>query len=261
MQYILNHRHVAEPHPTKHVLSIAVPVKLPETFDISDYGPPIWDQGQLGSCTAHGTLRSAFYAMKRHHMLIGKELTIQALSRAFVYANTRLDSGEPISKDDGGTVRDAFMAIQKEFTVEEDKYPYIQQNFFNVPSPEIYTLAKQTFKFLSFAQVPQTLYAIKHAIFYGRPVVFGAQIYDSFLDEKVMQTGVIPYPDTSSENLQGGHCICLVGWNDTDKTFLLANSWSTNVGLPSKPGYFTIPYDYIVDPDLCSDFWFCDVFY
>ena len=262
MTYILNHKHVpqysrqdsADVHVARHVT-------LPEAFDSSAAGPPIWDQGDLGSCTAHGTLRSSYYALQRHCALVGTHMPVTSLSRAFVYANTRLDSGEPISQDDGGTVQGAFDAQRRQFTVDEGQYTYTPNHFFTAPPAAIYALARRTFHSLSYKQVAQKEYDIKHAIFTGRPVAFGAQVYDSFMSEETMGTGHIPYPNIETETCQGGHCMCLVGWNNREQTFLVANSWSTNVGLPEKPGYFTMPYKYILDSGLCSDFWFCDVFY
>src|SRR5947207_1605720 len=107
---ILNYKLPKAPLQGRYQFTISAPIELPHAFDISAYGPEIWDQGNLGSCTAHGILRSAWHAMKRHWQLIGHPMTITELSRAFVYANTRLESGEPISQDDGGTVHSAFFA-------------------------------------------------------------------------------------------------------------------------------------------------------
>ncbi len=258
----LNHKHVQIPAQNARLkFEARAPIQLPSSFDISAFGPPIWDQGNLGSCTAHASLRSVFYALKRHYTLIGKVLPISALSRAFVYACTRLDSGEPINEDDGGTIQDTFKAIGRDFTVDEAMYEYTPDHFFSKPPSAIYDLAKHTFHHCAYYQVPQNAYLLKHAIFTGRPVAFGAQVYSSFMKQSTMDSGVIPYPDTATETLEGGHAICLVGWDDAAETFLFANSWGEEVGLPAKRGYFTIPYKYVENPDLCSDFWFGDIFY
>ena len=44
----------------------------------------------------------------------------------------------------------------------------------------------------------------------------------------------------------------LVGYNDATSRFLSQNSWGTGWGMA---GYFTIPYDYLTNPNLSSDFW------
>ena len=41
------------------------------------------------------------------------------------------------------------------------------------------------------------------------------------------------------------------------KNFFIQNSWGTDVG---KQGYFTIPYKYVLDPNLASDFWVFTLF-
>lgn len=245
----------------EHTFTSPPPIELPESFDISAFGPPIWDQGNLGSCTAHGILRSAWYALKRHRNILGKPMPVSALSRAFVYANTRLESGEPINQDDGGTVAGAFASLATDFTVDELAYTYTADHFFVKPPDAIYALAKATFHRCLFRAVSQNLYVIKHAIFTGRPVAIGIAVYQSFLTDAVMNTGVIPMPDTATEMLAGGHCCALLGWDDATQTFLMANSWSESVGLPDKRGYFKIPYAYILDPNLCWELIFCDIFY
>ena len=44
----------------------------------------------------------------------------------------------------------------------------------------------------------------------------------------------------------------LVGFNNTTKMFKVRNSWSNKWG---DKGYCYFPYDYIKNPNLCSDFW------
>ena len=59
-------------------------------------------------------------------------------------------------------------------------------------------------------------------------------------------------PQPSESNL-GGHCVMIVGYQDSTKQFIVRNSWGSSWGLS---GYFYLPYEYI-DPanNLASDFW------
>src|SRR6267143_5898468 len=46
------------------------------------------------------------------------------------------------------------------------------------------------------------------------------------------------------------HAVLVVGYNDKDRRFILRNSWGKNWGLK---GYFTLPYEYLLDSDLSKD--------
>ena len=47
-----------------------------------------------------------------------------------------------------------------------------------------------------------------------------------------------------------------IGYNDYEKRFLVRNSWGPDWGLRgTNAGYFTMPYDYLANPNLASDFW------
>lgn len=54
------------------------------------------------------------------------------------------------------------------------------------------------------------------------------------------------------EDMVGGHCVALVGYDDERKAFLVRNSWGTGWGLN---GYFWMPYEYVLNTNLCADFW------
>jgi C1A family cysteine protease len=58
-------------------------------------------------------------------------------------------------------------------------------------------------------------------------------------------------PDREDKS-QGGHSVLCVGYDDNKKLFRIRNSWEKAVG---ENGYFYIPYDYVTNPDLASDFW------
>jgi C1A family cysteine protease len=67
----------------------------------------------------------------------------------------------------------------------------------------------------------------------------------------VAQTGIVPMP-SPQEQLLGGHCVVAVGYDDAQQRFIVRNSWGEGWG---KNGYCTMPYAYLTDTDLSSDFW------
>ena len=233
---------------------------LPEKFDISPRGPAIWDQGTLGSCTSHGVSRAVSFAAKQYAKSQGKEdLFSSRPSRLFNYSTMRMDIGVSLTEDSGGTVRDAFRAVANHSVPDETLWEYKEENFYEKPPTKAFEVAEK-FSHFAYMKVAQTEIGIKQAIFNGFPVVFGFKVYDSFMAHECADTGIVPLPK-NGENFHGGHCVTIVGWDDKDKCFLIANSWGTKVGLPKKRGYFKFPYAFILDKFLSTDFWICKLFH
>jgi C1A family cysteine protease len=67
----------------------------------------------------------------------------------------------------------------------------------------------------------------------------------------VARSGNAPMP-APSERAIGGHAVVAVGYEDANQWFVVRNSWGTNWGLS---GYFTMPYAYLIQTGLASDFW------
>ena len=82
-------------------------------------------------------------------------------------------------------------------------------------------------------------------------MVFGFAVYESFEDEEVKATGVIPLPGIN-ERCYGGHATVLCGYDDDTKCFTVRNSWGEGWG---DRGYGYLPYAFVIDPDCCDDFW------
>ena len=59
-------------------------------------------------------------------------------------------------------------------------------------------------------------------------------------------------PDLAKESALGGHAVMAVGFEDSTNRFLVRNSWGSGWGMG---GYFTIPYDYVLNNSLTDDFW------
>jgi C1A family cysteine protease len=85
----------------------------------------------------------------------------------------------------------------------------------------------------------------------GFPFVFGFSVYESFETQAVAKTGVVPMPD-KKEKMLGGHAVMAVGYDDSEGRFIVRNSWGPKWG---QGGFFTMPYDYLVNQDLAADFW------
>ena len=92
---------------------------------------------------------------------------------------------------------------------------------------------------------------LKGCLAHGYPFVFGFQVYESFESPDVARTGEVPLPGTGEQTL-GGHAVLAVGYDDATARFLVRNSWGAEWG---QAGYFTMPYPYLTERNLASDFW------
>ncbi len=54
------------------------------------------------------------------------------------------------------------------------------------------------------------------------------------------------------EKTLGGHAVLVVGYHERSSRFVARNSWGRRWG---ATGYFTLPWDYLLHPDLAWDFW------
>jgi C1A family cysteine protease len=100
-----------------------------------------------------------------------------------------------------------------------------------------------------YASAQEKISAIEKCVSSGLPVLIGISVYESFESDEVAATGTVPMPNTQTEQLCGGHEVLIVGYNSTN--FQLVNSWGPDWG---DAGFFTLPYAYVTDPNLTSEF-------
>src|SRR5437016_608930 len=77
---------------------------LPTRVDLRAKCPPVYDQGQLGSCTANA-LGAAFEFDQ-----MAQRVTAWTPSRLFIYYNERVIEGS-VASDDGAEIRDGAKTI------------------------------------------------------------------------------------------------------------------------------------------------------
>lgn len=219
------------------------PVSLPEKYELP-LQIPVYDQEDIGSCVANSAC--ACYRYESAQILNSFEFNP---SRLFVYYNARSIQGWE-NEDSGSYIRDGFKALNKWGLASESVWPYITKDFAKKPTTEVYTdgLLNVTVKY---ATVEQSESIIKQTLLSGAAVSFGFNVYSSFFGYWESTTGVMPIPK-SNENLEGGHAVTIIGWDNSKKAFLIQNSWGTSWGLNGK---FWMPYSFLLNPNEADDFW------
>jgi C1A family cysteine protease len=228
---------------------------LPPEADLRPSMPPVYDQGQLGSCTGNAIAGAMEYERDR------QGLPDFVPSRLFVYYNERALEGT-VSSDSGAVIRDGIKVVNTEGVCPETLWPYDTGMFTVKPPKRCYVAAKKDTA-VQYEAI-QTLGDLKDAIASKLSVVFGFTVYQSFESQAVAQTGVVPMPDTRHEKPVGGHAVVAVGYSDPKGQIVVRNSWGPSWG---DQGYFYLPYQYLTGStasadsspingeNLASDFW------
>jgi len=239
--------------PDQRDLLYSAPVvalqKLPPKVDLRKGCPPVYDQGQLGSCTANAIGAAVQFDQKK------QGLKDYVPSRLFIYYNER-DIEGTTDQDSGAMIRDGVKSVNKLGVCAETSWPYDPSPFppnpklTQKPSQACYGEASKHIA-VQYSRVPRTLNQMKGCLASGYPFVFGFTVYQSFESKQVATTGQAPMPGPAEEVL-GGHAVLAVGYDDSSQRFIVRNSWGTGWGIK---GYFTLPYPYLLDGNLSDDFW------
>jgi C1A family cysteine protease len=127
-------------------------------------------------------------------------------------------------------------------------WSYNISKFAIAPSIECYETGLKN-QALSYWRVPRNLRSLRMCLAEGFPFVFGFSVYESF--GSVGATGKAYLPE-KGESLEGGHAVAAIGYDDSENRFLVRNSWGSEWG---NAGYFTMPYNYLLNTELSDDFW------
>lgn len=227
----------------RDLLFAAAARRAPARVDLTPHMPSVYDQGQLGSCTANAIAAAAEYAEILEHKDGG------CPSRLFIYYCERQLEGT-IREDAGAQIRDGMRVVATLGAPPEKVWPYDIAKFARKPPLRAFQAARHH-RAVRYRRVAQTMVGLRSALTAGFPVVFGFTVYESFESPEVARTGIVemPHPD---EQILGGHAVLIAGYDDLEQRFVVRNSWGAGWG---HKGYFTMPYDYVCDPGLASDFW------
>ncbi len=244
--------------------------------DLRSADGPIFDQGQLGSCTANCWLGMFMFATKK---LFGETFLG---SRLQLYLDERKLNGN-VDTDSGAEMRDGAKCLATIGVCPESMRPYDVSRYTVQPSADCYTEAAKR-KIVQYMNVAQDLDHMKACLAEGFPFIFGFNVASSFESFSVSRTGIVPMPK-AGETVVGGHCMEVLGYIDANgqsvmstaakgsavghairlitglrsfgvkaptNVFICRNSWGTSWG---DGGYCYVPYAFLTDSKWCEDFW------
>jgi C1A family cysteine protease len=215
---------------------------LPRSVDLRAHCPPVYDQGELSSCTANAIAAALEFDSARQGIPASRP------SRLFIYYNERWIEGT-VASDAGAQIRDGIKSVGQWGDCPETEWPYEVSQFAVQPPQSCYDDAAKHLA-LVYESVGQDLDSLRGCLAAGFPIVFGFTVYAGFESDYVARTGRVSMPHWF-ERVIGGHAVLAVGYDDASATFVVRNSWGPSWG---DGGYFYFPYAYMTSA-LSSDFW------
>jgi C1A family cysteine protease len=219
-------------------------IELGSLIDLREKCPAPYDQGELGSCTAN-----AIAFLCEYEWMKQAKPNPFVPSRLFIYYNERFLEGTT-SSDAGANIRDGIKSLNKWGFPPEASWPYNITEFADKPPSQAYVQAlKEQVK--DYGYINQNMINVKTALASLYPVVIGFTVYESFMSDEVAKTGKVPMPG-KNESVMGGHAVAIIGYDDDQSCWIVRNSWGSGWG---DKGYFYMPYDYFLNPNLAIDLW------
>ena len=174
---------------------------VPAKMDLRGQCPPVYDQGQLGSCTANAIAAAIQFDRLK------QKISDFVPSRLFIYYNERAMENT-VASDSGAQIRDGIKSVGAQGDCPETEWPYAPAKFKTKPAAACYKDALK-YKVVSYQRVTQSLGQLKGCLASGYPFVFGFTVYESFESAAVAKSGHVSLPK-SGEQTVGGHAV--VAW-------------------------------------------------
>jgi C1A family cysteine protease len=224
-------------------------LRLSEAVDPRSDMPPVYDQGQLGSCTANAIAAALQYDCA----LDGEDIGVP--SRLFIYYGERVRE-QTVLTDAGAYGRDGFKVLRKTGAPPEILWPYDISQFTVCPPEEAFEAAAESrIKHYTHPGLGQKVTkldrkeAFMRVLSNRQTIAFGFAVFQSF-EEAWEEEGVMPTPE-QGEAVLGGHEVLLIGYTDDyPEHALCRNSWGEEWGLG---GYFYMPWSFLCDPRYSAD--------
>lgn len=208
---------------------VTTAIGAPASFDLrningKNFITPIKNQRNCGSCVAFGSIATVegTLRLKRDDPNLAVDLSEAHLFYCHAAAQGR-------NCDNGWWVDPALEAFKTVGVADEPCFPYTPGDQACKPCTDWQNRVTK----ISAWRKLTTIADMKSWISINGPVAACFKVYDDFYS---YHSGV--YHHVTGE-LLGGHCICVIGYNDAEGCWLCKNSWGTNWG---EEGFFKIAY-------------------
>ncbi len=215
------------------------PIPLPDKTDYTVSMTPVRNQGNEGTCVAFASVVGIkeYQDSREYKKIID-------LSPRYNYSLCKKNDGSP---EEEGTYPRVAMKMLLSFGTPPERYWPYKPHQIDKPKHGA-DKAAMKYRIKAYARIKTNL-EMKRSLVINGPFMAGVDVYESWFTEKASKTGLIPMP-IKSDQYQGGHAICIVGYDDKRKLFKFKNSWGDDWG---DSGYGYLTYDYM--KQYCVDAW------
>lgn len=203
---------------------------LPEYVSLLKFAPSRMDQGEQGSCVGWGSSYAARTILEA--AATGQNPDDIAMSPSFVY--------NQIGHQDcqGAYIINACKVMSEVGDIPKKYFEYSDQSCSREPNQQILQAAQQ-FKIRGYERLSvdgddytTDFFAIKQYLAKGAPVICGMMVGGSFMQD--MQGQDVWHPSQYDNSMEGfgGHCMCIIGYDDRLEggAFQIMNSWGPSWG-------------------------------
>lgn len=220
--------------------------------DLRKYVMRIYQQEKSDSCTANALCSAFGLILKKQELTLGQGFVYFNPSRLFLYYNTR-KYAKSQDEDNGASLRNSIKALNRRGVCAESDWPYDLTMSHIEPPQCCYRSAKDN-NLSKYERLRQDMDQFRACLSEECPFVFGFKLFYSFNNSNNKRHGLMPMPtdEERAKEQKCFHAVVAVGYNDFKGHIIVLNSWGKIWG---DGGYFYMPYDFIMDPHFCHDFW------
>jgi C1A family cysteine protease len=203
---------------------------LPSRVDLRNYNgknfvTPVRNQGRCGSCVSFGSIAAVEATIQLKSDKPNSNIDLSEAHLFYCHA-----ASDGCTCDTGWYVKSALNHFRADGVVGEPCFPYTAGD---QPCSPCQDEAQQLTKISDWTAIA-SFDAMRSWLAESRgPLVTGFSVYADFY---AYQGGVYRY---TSGAFVGGHCVCVVGYDDTAQCWICKNSWGQAWG---EKGFFRIGY-------------------